>query len=140
MSTLITQDNIRSEAYNFVKDGTPITERGDQWAEFTRQAIEEAKKQVENEEYVKIEKAERKLATKTGLTYEEWVTKAKKLYSIDPSTAKVTSIALGPTHGRTWECESQLGARKRVLKLMGYKRYDHFERGCDFAYDPDQQN
>ena len=131
-------ENIRAEAYRFIKDGTPISERGSQWNEFTKQALVEAKKQLENEEFLKVEKAERRLAHASGITYEEWLAKAKKLYSIDTQTSIVTSIAMGPDHGKTWECDSQLAARKRVLKLMQYKKYDHFERGCDFKYDPDQ--
>jgi hypothetical protein len=134
----IVMDNIQAEAYRFVKDGTPMNERGPQWTEFTRSAIAEARKRVEHEELLKVEKSERNLATKQGLSYDEWLEKAKKLYSIDQQTAVVTSIALGPDHGKTWECESYVDARKRVLKLMQYKKYDHFVRGHDFAYDPDK--
>jgi hypothetical protein len=136
--TDVIKGNIMAEAYLFVRKGIPMGERDSRWADFTKFAVEEAKKQVEAEEFASLEKLERKLATTQGLSYDEWLAKAKKLYSIHPMTSVVTSIAHGTDHGKTWEEDSQVAARRRVYKLMQYKKYDHFTRGRDFFYDPDK--
>jgi hypothetical protein len=137
----VIMENIRAEALRFIRDGVPIEERGSQWDEFIKIAIADAKKQVEHEQILKVEKAERRLATKSGLTYEEWLAKVRKLYSINPEDATVTSIASGPEFGKTWVCDDQVTARKKVLQLMRYMQYNHFDRigsGCEFRYDPDK--
>lgn len=130
-------DNIRDDAAAYIRVGKPMPQRGPQWDTFVKEAIEEEKRKADQEAFIELEGLERKLATSNGLSYDEWLAKAKKLYSVDPNTSVVTSIARGPDNGRTWEEESQLAARRRVYKLMQYKKYDHFERGRDFAYDPD---
>jgi hypothetical protein len=131
-------NNIKHEARLFVRDGVPMNDRGVQWRAYTEACVAIAKLEVKEEEEANLEKLERQLATHQGLSYDEWLAKAKKLYSIHPMTSVVTSIALGPTHGRVWEEDSQIAARRRVYTLMRYKRYDHFTRGCSFKYDPDK--
>lgn len=136
MSAQILQ-NIRDDAAAYIRAGKAMPERGAQWNEAVRLAIEEERKLHEQEALAELEGLERKLAEKCLMSYDEWLAKAKKLYSIDPTTSVVTSIAHGPDHAKTWEEENQVAARRRVYKLMVYKKYDHFQRGCDFFYDPD---
>jgi hypothetical protein len=83
----------------------------------------------------KVEARERKLAHKSGMSYEEWMTQAKKFYAIDPVQWTVTSVARSPnTAPQYWGCTDEYDARCRVLQLLRYKFHDHFNKGHDFAY------
>jgi hypothetical protein len=136
------QDNIEDEAYAFVKHGTKMNaDRDKRWEAFTKEAIKRAIIKVEAEDVLAVEDLERKFASKNGMTYDEWREKANKLYKIDNSV--VTSIAFGPSHLKTWSLESHSKARRKVLRLIYYKEYDHFVRTnriTNFRYDPDSNS
>jgi hypothetical protein len=100
----------------------------------------EEKEMSMEEKLARVEKRERKLATKTGLSYEEWLTQAKKFYVIEPFGAgfDVLSVARSPnTPPERWYCSDMYDARVKVLQLIRYKLYDHAVRGRDFAYIKD---
>lgn len=79
----------------------------------------------------------RDLAMKVaGDEWEKWLDKSLRLYSIGSGYA-VTSIARGPKHAKTVECETMLDAKRRILTLLRTKYNDHFNRGYGFAWDPD---
>jgi len=72
----------------------------------------------------------------SGITFEEWMEKAKKLYKVAGCT--VYSIALGPDNEKEFgPFKSEKAAHKKLLQLIYYKQYDHYVRGHDFAYDPE---
>lgn len=138
-------DNIEHEAILFVKHGVPMNVRGPQWAEYTAQCLADAKTKYK---YVgplrkgkltreqRLERRQRKLALNKNISFEKWLKIAKCLYRKDGYN--VISIARGPEHERVFECGSDIEADEKICQLMEYKDYDHFERGCDFAYIPEE--
>lgn len=98
-------------------------------------AIIHSKELSMEQKLAKIEKRERKLAHKSGMTYDEWVGMSKRFYTIGADFKSVTSIARSPdTPPQVWYTNDEYEARVKVLRLIGYKRYDHFVKGHDFAW------
>lgn len=130
--------NIRAEIRNLLRNQTPISLRDPKWDADIVIIMAEEKKIFEREQIEAIEQSYRTYHEKhtSGITFEEWMDKVKQLYKVVDSV--VISISRGPDHEKTWEESSHYMAHKRVLKLIAYKRYDHFIRGHDFAYDPDK--
>ena len=131
--------NIRAEIRNNLRNQTPVPVRDSKWDQDIVLITIEEKKILEREQIKSIEKSYRTYHHKhtSGITFEEWMDKVKQLYKVTDSS--VTSISRGPDHEQVWEESSHYMAHKRVLKLIAYKRYDHFIRGHDFAYDPDKK-
>lgn len=128
-------ENIEMEAYNHVKDGTPMPVRDAMWASDVNAAVSKAYETVEAELMAKVIRRERKLAENFGMDYETWSKLARALYKIAPDCT-VTSIARGPEHERSWPCKSKSAARDKIVQLITIKKYDHFVKGHDFAYLP----
>lgn len=139
--------NIRTEVKAFLREGTPMPERDARWEEAKNRILVEERELYEKEieakhmaDYETMNSSLKKAyeSTNSGIAYDEWLTKAKSLYSINGTT--VSSIAKGPDNENEWRMESVWAAKKKVLKLIYYKYYDHFKRGHDFAYDPDEKS
>lgn len=130
-------ENIRAEVRKHLRDGSPLPVRDARWKTYTDSIMQEETKifHAEQEEEIEAMYANYHKKHVSGITFEEWMEKAKKLYSVAGST--VTSIALGPDHQREFILKSHKAAHKKVLKLIYYKQYDHYVRGNDFAYDPE---
>lgn len=142
-------ENIHADAINHIKHGTPMPDRGVNWAEETTNAVaaaaliykpivKGARKGPTREE--RLRKLQEKRARNSGMSWDEWTKICRSRYLIDEVTFVVTSIANGPDHGRTWPCGDQYEADSRVYKLMYYTEYDHHIReGSDtveFRYNP----
>lgn len=111
--------------------------------------VEQKIKAVEREEREKLEQERldiqyveeslHDLAIKiAGDKADQWLETALKLYSIDLETNQVTSIAHGPHNPEYWDCDSHLAAKQKILQLIRYKYRDHFERGNDFFWYPEE--
>ena len=81
-----------------------------------------------------VEQKQRELAAKMGMDYDEWLTQARRYYTIDPTTFTVTSIAMAQDKPRTWLCDSLETAEFKVIELIEYKYYDHTYKGCTFKW------
>ena len=133
-------DNIRHECRNFIRNGTPLPKRDSRWDSEISRIMAEEQKIFDNEHLAEIETMYANYHKKhiTGITYEEWMDKAKKLYKV--SGSMVYSIARGPDYEKEWgPYKTEKQAHKKFLQLISYKNYDHFVRQCDFAYNPDEQ-
>lgn len=133
-------ENIRHECRKFLRDATPMPARDARWTQEIERIMAEELKIFENEQKQQIEEMYANFHKKhvSGISYEEWLEKAKKLYTI--SGAFVTSIARGPSHPETFgPFKTDKACHKKVLQLIYYKQHDHYERGCDFAYDPEAE-
>ncbi len=133
-------DNIRHECRNFIRNGTPLPKRDSRWDSEISRIMAEEQKIFDNEQLAEIETMYANYHKKhiTGITYEEWMDKAKKLYKV--SGSMVYSIARGPDYEKEWgPYKTEKQAHKKFLQLISYKNYDHFVRQCDFAYNPDEQ-
>lgn len=136
--------NIRSEARNLIKRDVPMPDRDPRWNDLKAKILIEERELYEKEieakhmaDYESMNASLQKAYSKAnnGMPYDEWLTKAKKLYSIEGSS--VISIAKGPKNTDTVNTGSKWQAEKRVLKLIYTKYNDHFNRGYDFMWDPD---
>jgi hypothetical protein len=88
-----------------------------------------------------VEESLSDLAVKiAGDNAEQWLQTCLKLYTIDPNNNSVTSIAHGPENSQTWDCDTYVSAKKKILQLIRYKYRDHFERGNDFFYYPEEES
>lgn len=139
--------NIRGEVRNFLKRGTPMPDRDSRWNDIKAKILVEERelfdKEVEAKHMSDYETMNESLkksyeSSNNGVPYDEWLDKANKLYNIDGSV--VTSIAKGPDNANAVDTGSHWQAKKRVLKLIAWKYRDHFQRGCDFMYDPDGES
>lgn len=132
-------ENIRHECRKFLRDGKEMPKRDPRWDVDIEIIMKEEKRILEQEQQEEIEQLYANYHKKhvSGITYEEWLDKAKKLYRVTGSI--VTSIALGPDHERVFgPYKTEKQAHKKFLQLLYYKQYDHFVRGHDFAYDPEK--
>lgn len=131
-------NNIRADIRSYLRNSKPLPLRDSKWDSEVERIMKEEKREYEEEQQADIEMMYQTYYLKhvSGCTFEEWMVKCNKLYKIEDDFL-VTSIALGPDNQKQWQCNSRKDAHKRVLKLIGYKRRDHFERGHDFAYDPE---
>lgn len=136
--------NIRANIKNFLRYEIPIPKRGAQWDDTTAKLLVEERelreKEIEAKHTADYESMNAKLkkaydSSAGGMPYEEWLDKARRLYSIQGNS--VTSIAKGPKNVVTVATNSPWQAKKRVLQLIAYKYNDHFNKGFDFMYDPD---
>jgi hypothetical protein len=95
--------------------------------------VNEAKQKL-NKVNAKIEEA----AAKLGMTYDQWITQAKKFYTIiDLGSGDwiVQSVARSPnTPADEWPVADEAEGLEKVFQLISYKKYDHFVRGHDFAW------
>ena len=133
-------ENIRHECRKFIRDGVAMPKRDPRWDVDIEIIMLEEKKIFEQEQQEEIEQMYANYHKKhvSGITYEEWLDKAKKLYKV--SGSMVYSIARGPEHENEWgPYKTEKQAHKKFLQLIYYKQYDHFVRGHDFAYDPEEQ-
>lgn len=137
-------ENIRSEARNFIRNEVPMPERDPKWDDIKAKILVEERDLYEKEveakhmaDYETMNARLKKSYEESGnsVPYDEWLAKAKKLYTISGST--VTSIAKGPHNAEIVDTGSPWLAKKRVLQLIAYKYRDHFQRGHDFMWDPD---
>ena len=71
---------------------------------------------------------------RNGLSYDEWLDKAKSFYKIDGPF--VVSIARSKNKEDIVNTGGPWQAQKRVITLIATKYRDHFDRGYDFAWDP----
>lgn len=134
-------ENIRHECRNNIRHGKPLPKRDPRWdVEIARIMSEETKIfAAEQEEEIEIMYANYHKKHITGITYEEWMEKAKKLYRV--SGSMVYSIARGPENEREWgPYKTEKQAHKKFLELMSNKNYDHFVRNYNFAYDSDKKD
>ncbi len=92
---------------------------------------------AEQEKLDNLISREKKMASALDMSYDEWLKIAKSLYTISGNT--VTSIARGPENAREWIEESAYDARERVFKLIYWKYYDHFVRGGNFTFVPEEK-
>lgn len=138
--------NIRVEVKNFLKRDIPMPDRDPRWDDIKAKILVEERKLYEKEIEAKhmadyetmnasLEKSYEQ--NNNGVPYGEWLDKAKKLYKVDGSV--VTSMAKGPGNEDVVDTGSHWQAKKRVLKLIAWKYRDHFHRGHDFMYDPDEE-
>jgi hypothetical protein len=118
-----------------------MSTRDSRWTTDIEIILCEEKKLFEEEQILEIESMYVNYHKKhvSGITYEEWLKKSRKLYTVNGAYT-VFSIANGPDNQREWQCRTLKQAHKRILTLIYYKQYDHFVRGHDFAYDPDDGN
>lgn len=133
-------ENIRHECRNLIRNGKPLPKRDPRWDLEVARIMAEEQKIFENEQQAEIETMYANYHKKhiTGITYEEWMDKAKKLYRV--SGSMVYSIARGPEHEKEWgPYKTEKQAHKKFLELMKNKNYDHFVRQYNFAYDPDEK-
>lgn len=131
-------NNIRGEIRAFLRNSKPLPKRDSRWDVDIAMIMVQEKRELEEEQKAEIEMMYQTYYLRhiSGLTYEEWLDKSKKLYRIDADFT-VYSIAWGPDKERVWANKSLKAAHKRIIKLIAYKRVDHFIKGHDFAYDPD---
>jgi len=142
-------NNIEAEAKSHVENGTPVVDRGEEWADVTLQAVITAQRlykpvvkrgrnKLSPEQ--RLRRRQEKMAKKNGLNYDEWMKICRSRYSIDPVTFTVTSLASGPSHLKTWAHSTELTAEEHVHELVSWSYYDHHERdGCEtteFRYVP----
>lgn len=78
---------------------------------------------------------EKALAKDMNLDYESWLALARSLYTITDNY-EVVSVARGANSSQVWSEGSEYHARERIYKLIQYKAYDHFVRGCNFKHVP----
>jgi len=141
------KENIWFEAVEFARHGTPMYPRGEQWAAYTAECVAKAEAEEAANPYQgpakkgltreqRLQRKQRRLAAKVGISYEKWLAIAKSLYKVDGNYS-VISIARGPENEREFMCSSQIEAEEKIYKLMVYKEYDHFERDYNFAYVPE---
>ncbi len=131
-------ENIRHECRKHLRDGIPLPNRDSRWSVDIAIILEEERKIFQAEQEAEIEEMYANYHKKhvSGITYEEWLDKAKKLYKV--SGSMVYSISRGPEHEKEWgPYKTEKQAHKKFLQLLNYKNYDHFVRGHDFAYDPE---
>lgn len=131
-------DNIRGEVRNYLRHGKAMPDRDARWKADIDSIMEEEKNIFMTEQEEQIEEMYANYHKKhvSGITFEEWMDKSKKLYKVVDST--VISIALGPDHMKEFgPYKSHKAAHKKLLQLISYKQYDHYVRGHDFAYDPE---
>lgn len=134
-------NNIRSECRNHIRNGKALPTRDPRWFfEIERIMSEELKIfQVEQEQEIKLMYDNYHKKHVSGISYEEWLEKAKKLYKVNGYW--VASIARGPNFEKEWgPFKTEKQAHKKLLELLGNKNYDHFVREYDFAYDPDKKD
>lgn len=129
-------DNIQNDAMLYVRTGKKLPYRDPQWNGQVQIAIEIETKLYNDELWAELIQDELELAHISGVSHEVWLKKCGMLYIICPVTFSVTSLARGPKHKRVTECESEYDARKRILKLVKFKYYDHYMRGFDFMWNP----
>lgn len=141
--------NIRAEVRSFLRKDAPLPKRDERWKEVTAKLLVEERELLEKEreakhmaDYEALNKDLEKAYQTTGnnMPYDEWLDKAKRLYSVEGTT--VTSLALGPDHEKEWRMPSVWQAKKKVMQLIYWKYYDHFlrtGRTNDFRYDPDEE-
>lgn len=130
--------HIDREALAFVTDGTPMPTRDARWdADIAAAIAKYTACPPKDKRLAKIESGYKDLykRSKSDLSYDEWFARAQALYSIDADNT-VTSIARGIGNEETWACNSNIEAREKILQLIRYKYQDHFNKGCDFMYDP----
>lgn len=72
---------------------------------------------------LRTKKFEAKVKLKTELSYLDWWTMVQKMYYIN-SNFTVTSRTKNWKEGKSWTHSSELDAKERILKLVGYKAYD----------------
>lgn len=72
----------------------------------------------------------------SGINYDEWLEWAMSLYSIT-SDFKVISKARDWKEEKSWDCDSNVGARERIEILVGYKIKDRKRGHGDMLKDID---
>jgi hypothetical protein len=132
-------ENIRIEVRRYLRDGVQMPSRDPMWDSDIQAILREEKILFEQEQLPQIELMYIRFHQKhvSGISFEEWLHKARSLYYIDDSYT-VYSVARGPENIEMWPCRSLKEAHVKILKLLYYKQYDHFVRGFNFAYDPDE--
>jgi hypothetical protein len=145
-------DNIEAEAKAYIEKGIPMKDRGPMWAQVAADALTDARTKYKPTGKIRkgltpeqrLKRLQEKRAKRNGMNWDEWMKICKSRYSIDPVTFTVTSIANGPSNGRTWLCQSEYEADQRIYELTGYTEYDHHIREghetVDFRYNPLENN
>ena len=77
-------ENIRGEVRKYLRDGTPMPQRDPRWSVDIESILAEETKIFHAEQEADIEQMYANYHKKhvSGITFEEWMEKAKKLYSI----------------------------------------------------------
>lgn len=78
-----------------------------------------------------------KRVTESNVDYAEWWEWAQSLYSVD-SYFRVVSKARDWKEVVSWECDSEIGAKERIEKLIGYKILDRKRGHGNMGKDLDE--
>lgn len=138
------KETIKFEIRAFFIYGKELSQRDGKWNGYIQEQMNLIKQELDIEEEMRHEEVLKKVHKdkKEKKSYIEWKKIADSLYTKEENDNGqwiFTSYAKGPDYKRIEIFESRKEINKYIESLIKTKYYDHYIRGYDFRYVPEEK-